>query len=124
MTLGLLAIVTTLDGGMTLWAWLILLGVFVIDATTTLIRRILSKKPWYEAHRSHAYQILSRYYGSHKRVTSGVLTINIVWLLPMAFSATEFPYWGWLICLAAWSPLFLVAILVGAGRADSTVVDP
>jgi len=121
MTLGLLAIVTTLDGGMTLWAWLILLGVFVIDASTTLIRRMLSKEPWYEAHRSHAYQILSRYYGSHKRISVGVLVVNLVWLLPLAFLATEYPYWGMPLCLVAWLPLFAVAIRVGAGRADTSL---
>ena len=118
MTLGLLAIVTTLDGGMTLWAWLILLGVFVADATTTLIRRALGGESWHKAHHGHAYQILSRYYRSHTRVSISVLIINVFWLLPLAYLATAYPYWGWSICLVAWLPLFVVAIRVGAGRTD------
>ena len=38
------------------WAWLVLLGVFIVDATYTPIRRLLRGDKVYEAHRSHAYQ--------------------------------------------------------------------
>jgi Fuc2NAc and GlcNAc transferase len=49
-------------------AELCLLGVFIVDATTTLLRRVAGKKV-YEAHASHGYQILARKYGSHVPVT-------------------------------------------------------
>ena len=77
-TLGLLAIITSMDVAINLWAWLILFGVFLIDATTTLIRRVVRGQKWYEAHRSHAYQILSRRFGSHRNISVGVLIINIL----------------------------------------------
>jgi len=67
------------------WAWIVLLGVFIVDATWTLGHRLLRKQRVYEAHRSHAYQIASRYYGSHKKVTVAVAAINCVWLWPVAF---------------------------------------
>ena len=67
-----------------LWVWLILLGVFIIDATFTLLRRLLRGDKVYEAHRSHAYQFASRHVGSHLKVTLVVLAINLMWLLPIA----------------------------------------
>ena len=39
-----------------LWSWIILLGVFIVDATFTLLRRLIRGEKVYEAHRSHAYQ--------------------------------------------------------------------
>ena len=35
-------------------AWVILLGTLLVDATLTLLRRILRGEAFYEAHRSHA----------------------------------------------------------------------
>lgn len=119
--LGLLAIVTSTDGVMSIWSWLILFGVFVVDATTTLITRVLRREQWFDAHRSHAYQILSRRYGSHQKVIVGVLVINIVWLFPLALLSVEFPYWAVAICCFALLPLLLLAIRVGAGKREVRV---
>jgi Fuc2NAc and GlcNAc transferase len=117
-TLGFFAIVTSTDGVMNIWSWLILFGVFVVDATTTLITRMVFGERWFEAHRSHAYQILSRRYHSHWKVSVGVLVINIVWLLPFALLATKYPYWSVAICCVALLPLLLLAIRVGAGKRE------
>jgi Fuc2NAc and GlcNAc transferase len=67
-----------------LWCWLILLGVFIVDATWTLVRRLIRGEKIYEAHRSHAYQNAALIYSSHRAVTLGVVVINICWLLPLA----------------------------------------
>jgi Fuc2NAc and GlcNAc transferase len=123
-TLGLLAIVTSMQGAINLWAWLILCGVFVVDATTTLIRRMIRGEKWYEAHRSHAYQILSRRFGSHQKVSVGVMIINVFWLFPLAFLAAIFPYWGLLICCIALLSLLILVIRVGAGTSDAQKLSP
>lgn len=70
------------------WAWLILSGVFIVDATLTLFIRIWNGRRLDEAHRSHAYQRLTDMLGSHVKVTLGVLVINVVWLLPLAFAVS------------------------------------
>lgn len=118
-TLGLIALITSLSGHINLWAWMILFGVFLIDATTTLIRRIGRGDKWYEAHRSHAYQILSRRFASHQKVTIGVLVINLIWLLPLAYLAAIFPSWGLVLCCGALLPLLLLALRVGAGTKET-----
>ncbi len=66
-------------------AELCLLGVFIVDATTTLLRRLVAGKKVYEAHASHGYQILARKYGSHVPVTSLAIAVNLLWLFPFAF---------------------------------------
>ena len=68
-----------------LFVWLILLAVFIIDATMTLLYRVYMKERFYEAHKTHAFQYASRIMGSHKKVTLLVLGINILWLSPIAF---------------------------------------
>ena len=82
LMLGALALYGAHVASQMFWVWLILLGVFVVDATYTLIRRLLRGDKVYEAHRSHAYQYASRKFGSHLPVTISVLLINLFWLTP------------------------------------------
>lgn len=101
-----------------LWIWLILGAVFLVDATVTLLGRAVRRQRLQDAHRSHAYQRLSRRWGSHKRVTMAVICVNIFWLLPNALLAAARPSWAALISLAAITPVAAIAIFLGAGRAE------
>jgi len=114
-TLGLIAIITSQENSINLWSWFILLSVFIVDATYTLVRRIVNGDKWYEAHRSHAYQILARKFSSHKKVSVGVFFINLIWLFPLAFLASVFHYWAPVISLVAIFPLVYIAYKVNAG---------
>ncbi|HEY9228060.1 MAG TPA: hypothetical protein VIP11_15495, partial [Gemmatimonadaceae bacterium] len=60
-----------------LTAWVVLGGVFAVDATLTLLRRMLRGERWFAPHRLHAYQRASRYFKSHKRVTAAALWMNL-----------------------------------------------
>ena len=42
---------------------------FILDTTVTLIRRMLRKEKWYQAHRSHFYQRMTQLGISHRKVT-------------------------------------------------------
>jgi Fuc2NAc and GlcNAc transferase len=75
-TIGSLAVISPSINGPPTWVWVVLSGVFVVDATLTLIRRILQGDRWHEAHRSHVYQLAVQAGHSHRRVTSSVLAIN------------------------------------------------
>lgn len=112
LTLGLFSLQALWAKPELFWGWLILLGVFVTDATVTLVRRIFRGERLYEAHRTHAYQVLSRRYRSHVRVTIGVLLINLCWLLPLALVAARFPYAALPCVFAAYLPLVVLAIKV------------
>lgn len=101
-----------------LWSWVILLGVFVVDATFTLLRRLLRGDKVYEAHRSHAYQYASRQFGAHRPVTLAVLLINLVWLLPIALAVGVWHLDGLLGVVIAYVPLIVLAVKFKAGELE------
>ena len=104
------------DEPLVAWAMIILLGVFVTDATVTLLRRLLSREHVYVAHRTHAYQHLSKKLNRHLPVSLGVGAINLLFLLPIAWLVAEskiIPIFGLLI---AYAPLVIVAAFLNAGK--------
>jgi len=115
LVLGVMRLAANWIAAELLWSWLILLGVFVVDATWTLIRRMLNGDKVYEAHRSHAYQYASRHYGSHKKVVVAVVCINILWLLPVAIAVGKGSIPGVLGTVIAYLPLILIAYVFRAG---------
>lgn len=101
-----------------IWVWVILMGVFIVDATFTLIRRLVRGDKVYEAHRSHAYQYASRKFGRHLPVTLTVGLLNVVWLLPVALCVALFGLDGVLGVIIAYIPLVLLAWLFRAGAVE------
>jgi UDP-N-acetylmuramyl pentapeptide phosphotransferase/UDP-N-acetylglucosamine-1-phosphate transferase len=81
-TLGFLAGLFTLWGARAgvfpFWVGVLVFSPFVVDATWTLVRRIVAgEKPW-EAHRAHAYQRLVQHGWTHRRTVLceyGLMTI-------------------------------------------------
>lgn len=120
LTLGILALIALKENLALFCAWIICLGVFVVDATYTLIKRVLNGHKMYDAHRSHSYQILSRRWGSHTPVTLIVAAINLFWLFPIAYM-TVIQQWAYpeLAVLIAYLPLILLAFKLKAGNPDA-----
>jgi len=120
--LGIVIGILALEGGWAspklLWVWLILLGVFLVDATYTLLRRLLRGDKVYEAHRSHAYQYASREMGAHRPVTVAVALINVCWLLPIAFAVALDKLTGASGLILAYAPLVILAIRFRAGAIE------
>ena len=115
-TIGAISLVVGKNEPLVAWAMIILLGVFVTDATVTLLRRLLTREHVYVAHRTHAYQHLSKKLNHHLPVSVGVGAINLFFLLPIAWLVSEsviVPIFGLLI---AYVPLVLVAIVLKAGK--------
>jgi Fuc2NAc and GlcNAc transferase len=117
---GVLLIGTTLAGTLTPWHWLILFGCFWVDATLTLILRIIHGEPWYQAHCSHAFQQAVKKIGCHRQVVLWVLYINILWLLPIAIFSLYYPKWILFLTMLAISPLILLCVLLKAGATTKT----
>ncbi len=117
------ALLSIQAGWLSYTPWIILAAVFVADATVTLITRMLRRERWYEAHRSHAYQRLSRrWYGErnagHRAVTLLVLIIDLLWLAPLAWASFVWPQWSVAWLALAYGPLVFGVILLGAGKPD------
>jgi Fuc2NAc and GlcNAc transferase len=129
--LGVFALYTASAYPVSFWSWLILLGLFVVDATWTLSVRIMNGEKWYQPHAKHAYQHLARrrqtlYVGkgisaersralAHQWVILHSLLINLLWLLPLAWLAALYPGYGLLFTLIAFLPLVILVRTVGAG---------
>jgi len=97
------------------WSWLILSGVFIADATITLLRRFLRRERVVEAHRSHAYQHLALAWNAHQPVTLLVIGINLCWLAPVAAMVATGTLAAIPGVLLAYVPLVVLAVLLGAG---------
>lgn len=72
-----LAVASATAGALPLVAWIILLGVFAFDATATIVLRAWRGEPWYQPHRSHAYQLAVQSGWSHSRVVATVLLMDV-----------------------------------------------
>ena len=90
-TIGSLALFSVQETALSMSVWLILLATFTTDASYTLIRRLLAGQNIFYAHRSHGYQVLADRWGSHKKVTSLYMVINLFWLVPIAVIADNYP---------------------------------
>jgi Fuc2NAc and GlcNAc transferase len=108
--LGALTIASDRAGAVPLLVWMLLLGVFVFDATVTLLRR-LRRERFYEAHRRHAYQRAVAAGASHGTVAGFVLMLNALLAIAAAIG------WAWpetvpLAILAVLALLILTYVLV------------
>jgi len=121
VALGVLSLQAAWQSSELFWGWLILLGVFIVDATFTLLRRLIRGDKVYEAHRSHAYQFASRQFGKHLPVTLAVAVINLFWLLPIAYGVTRLGLDGALGLIVAYVPLIILAVKFHAGQLESSV---
>jgi Fuc2NAc and GlcNAc transferase len=86
--LAVLLLATAHASALSVWTAIILVTPFAADATATLLRRLGRGEKWYAAHRTHAYQWLSRRFGSHSRVTLLYTGVNLLLVLPVAT-------WSW-----------------------------
>lgn len=97
------------------WVGLIVFGVFVVDATLTLLRRAVTGQKVLQPHSSHAYQYAARRFKSHKTVTLAVLAINIIWLGPLAYLVATQHIQGITGLVIAYVPLMVLAIKFKCG---------
>lgn len=106
--------------GRLFWCWVLLMGVFVVDATLTLLRRLVRGERVFDAHRCHAYQHASRRYGSHRAVTLAIIAINVFWLTPLAVLVALSRLDGLVATIIAYLPLLGLALFYQAGVQEGT----
>jgi len=100
----LMAIAGENQGDLPLQVWLLLLALFIADASYTLIARMLRGEAWHQAHRQHAYQRLIRQGLSHAQVGMGWSLLNLVVILPIAW---------WAYARPVYAPVLVIAVYLG-----------
>lgn len=121
--IGALALICASADGPSLWVWMILHTLFIADATSTLAVRALRRERLHIAHRSHVYQRLARRWNSHAKVLVVYSAINLFVLLPIATLGMQRPAIAPLLAAAVLAVASAYAVLLGAGRPDSTSSD-
>ncbi len=118
ITIGGISLFSMDIGSQLIWSWVILLAVFIIDATVTLIRRMLRGDSFDQAHRNHAYQYASRKFGNHMKISLATGIINVVWLLPIATLVALNKLDGAIGVVIAYLPLIVTAFSLHAGARE------
>ena len=79
---------------------LMVMLLFLTDATLTLLLRVIRGERWYNAHRQHLYQRLIAHGWTHARVAMVYQAINLTLVLPGIAIAVNFPALAWATALA------------------------
>lgn len=86
ITLATLMTWTSRNDLITACSWLIILAVFIVDASYTLIFRLTTGQKFYLPHRSHFYQKIAIKLNSHTKATLLLMSFNLFWLFPIALA--------------------------------------
>ena len=78
---------------------LMVMLVFVTDSTLTLIRRILKREQWYNAHKQHLYQRLIARGWTHGRVALLYQAVNLALVVPGIVVAVNYPALAWVVAV-------------------------
>jgi Fuc2NAc and GlcNAc transferase len=84
-------------GSLSLPLSILIMSVFLIDATLTLLSRAFRGEQWYTAHAQHIYQRLIAQGWSHQRVLVVYQAINVIWVMPAIVLAKIYPQYAMLL---------------------------
>ncbi|MBZ0263907.1 glycosyltransferase family 4 protein [bacterium] len=116
ISFAVLALWGKLSKSVPLPAFFILMGVFYVDATYTVLRRLLNGDNITKTHHDFAFQHALEKGYSHARVTGIIIVINLFWLTPLAWWSIQVANrWSFAITVLAYIPLVIIALLLKAG---------
>jgi Fuc2NAc and GlcNAc transferase len=110
-----LALISKIYLGHSIHAHMILLGVFICDATYTLVLRAVQGKRVYQAHRDHAFQHAVQRGLSHRRVNLMWNAVTAFWLGPVAMASVLYPLQATMFLLLGYAPLIIMMAYMKAG---------
>ncbi len=73
---------------------ILIMSVFIVDATLTLLTRVFRKEQWYTAHAQHVYQRLIAHGWSHWQVLVVYQAINVALVLPAIMLVETYPQYA------------------------------
>lgn len=79
---------------------LMVMMVFLIDSTLTLLVRVFKRERWYNAHKQHLYQRLIAHGWTHGRVALVYQAINLTLVVPGIVVAVNYPAQAWIVATA------------------------
>ena len=88
------------SGAFSLPVGLLVMLLFLTDASLTLLSRVMRGEQWYNAHRQHLYQRMIARGWTHGRVALCYQAINLVLILPGIGIAVLYPAAAWPVTLS------------------------
>ncbi|MDR1870349.1 MAG: glycosyltransferase family 4 protein [Deltaproteobacteria bacterium] len=98
-----------LYGNYIMYAFIIIMSFFWIDATITLARRFFLGKRVFSAHKEHAFQKAAAKYG-HWRVSAFIIAVTLFWLNPMANLTVKHGQYGPILTTLTILPVLIIVL--------------
>jgi Fuc2NAc and GlcNAc transferase len=111
----ILALIGNIKFKLSMYAFIILFGLFIVDTTYTLIVRIFRRQNPLAPHKHFAFHKLMKKGWSHNRISILYSSIVIFWLAPLALSSFLFQQHALLILVLSYTPLVVYVWKVKAG---------
>ncbi len=86
-----LSVFGVMTGSLNLPVAVLIMSVFIVDATLTLLSRVFGGERWYTAHAQHVYQRLIAQGWSHRQVLLIYQSVNVIVVLPALVLAEIYP---------------------------------
>ncbi|MDR2367695.1 MAG: hypothetical protein LBF58_06240 [Deltaproteobacteria bacterium] len=101
-------------GNYFIYAFIIIMSFFWIDASLTLGRRFLRKQQIFKAHKEHAFHKAAAIFG-HWRVSCFIICTTLFWLNPMARLAVKNPSYAVFVTILAVLPVMVMILAFKPG---------
>jgi UDP-N-acetylmuramyl pentapeptide phosphotransferase/UDP-N-acetylglucosamine-1-phosphate transferase len=98
------------DGVFPLWIGVLVFSPFIVDASVTLITRILKRERFWEAHKTHYYQRLVQLGWGHRRTALWEYLLMVLCALSAIFAQRLSPPGQWFI-IVMWLITYLLIML-------------
>ena len=89
-----LTVFGVVTGSLNLPAAILIMSVFIVDATLTLLSRVFRGERWYTAHAQHVYQRLIAQGWTHRQVVLIYQAVNVIVVLPALVLAEIYPQYA------------------------------
>jgi Fuc2NAc and GlcNAc transferase len=103
-----------IHGNYLMYAFIVIMSFFWIDATITLVRRFFLHKKVFTAHKEHAFQKAAAKYG-HWRVSCFIILVTLFWLNPMANLTIKYAQYGPILTLVSILPVLVIILIFKPG---------
>jgi UDP-N-acetylmuramyl pentapeptide phosphotransferase/UDP-N-acetylglucosamine-1-phosphate transferase len=113
------------DGIFPLWIGVLVFSPFIVDASVTLIRRLMRHEKIWQAHKTHYYQRLVQLGWGHRKTVLAEYALMAASALTALLVLKLAPHSQWVV-LAAWLLTYIVlatGIEMLAGRSRSGKMD-
>jgi Fuc2NAc and GlcNAc transferase len=89
-----LTVFGVMTGSLSLPVAILIMSVFIVDATLTLLSRVFRGERWYTAHAQHLYQQLIAQGWTHRQVLLIYQFVNVIVVLPALVLAEKYPQYA------------------------------